>query len=50
MREIEFRGKRLGSGEWVYGDLIVLTMGAEGKPKTGLGLHLILLPNDFYML
>lgn len=32
MREIEFRGKRLGSGEWVYGDLIVLTMGAEGKP------------------
>lgn len=22
MRQIKFRGKRLGNGEWVYGDLL----------------------------
>lgn len=27
MREIKFRGKRVGNGEWVYGDLIQYEIG-----------------------
>lgn len=32
MRTIKFRGKRVDTGEWVYGDLITLDVNERGKP------------------